>query len=70
MEIEIEDYLSKDEIKSIVEQELRSSIRSKLSHEEDVQRIFSNLCYRTIFKYIDEIVPNSKGIIQKKTLKK
>lgn len=67
MEINIKDcgvYLSKDEIKSIIQSEFRQAIRDQMSSSEEVERILSNLCYNVVFKYIDEIVPNSKEKIQ------
>lgn len=59
MEIKIEDYLSNEEIKEIVQDELRTQIRQFFSgSEENTQRLLSNLAYHVVREELDKIVPN------------
>ena len=67
MEIKIEDYLSKEEIKEIVESELREQIKNHFQNETNSQRLLSNLSYHIIFNEIDKTIPNSQELIVSKT---
>jgi len=59
MEIKIEDYLDQQEIKEIVQDELRNQIRKFFSgSEENTQRLLSNLAYAIVRDEVDKIVPN------------
>lgn len=69
MNINIEDYLSDDEIKSIIEEEFRNKIKSMFSTEKEVTRIITNLGYYNTFKIIEEEVPNFKNSIKEQTKK-
>ena len=68
MEINIVDYLSCDEIKSIFEQELRTTIRSSLSKEANTQ--FSNIIYRTTYNVIDEVFKENGRDLRKELVDK
>lgn len=68
MEINIHDYLSHDEIKSICEQELRTTIRSSLSKEANTQ--FSNIIYRTAYNVIDEVFRENERDLRKELVDK
>lgn len=67
MNIEISNYLSHDEIKEIVEDELRAQIRNHFSNEENARRLLSNLSYQIIFDEVDKTVTESKSVIADKT---
>lgn len=69
MNINIEDYLSEDKIKSIVEEEFRDKIKSMFSTEKEINRIITNLGYYNTFKIIEEEVPNFKNSIKEQTKK-
>ena len=59
MEIKIEDYLDHEEIKEIVQDELRNQVRKFFSgSEENTQRLLSNLAYEIVRDEVDKIVPN------------
>ena len=68
MEINIVDYLSCDEIKSIFEQELRTTIRSSLSKEANTQ--CSNIIYRTTYNVIDEVFKENGRDLRKELVDK
>ena len=67
MEIKIEDYLDKSEIKEIVEEELRYKIKEMFKTERETCRILTNLGYYNTFKIIEEEIPDFKQIIKEKT---
>lgn len=69
MNINIEDYLSDNEIKLIIEEEFRNKIKSMFSTEKEISRIITNLGYYNTFKIIEEEVPNFKCIIKEQTKK-
>jgi hypothetical protein len=59
MEINFKDYLSDDEVKGIVQDELRIQVRKFFSGtEENTQRLLSNLAYSIVRDEVDKIVPN------------
>ena len=59
MEINFKDYLSDDEVKEIVQDELRIQVRKFFSGtEENTQRLLSNLAYSIVRDEVDKIVPN------------
>ena len=59
MEINFKDYLSDDEVKEIVQDELRIQVRKLFSGtEENTQRLLSNLAYSIVRDEVDKIVPN------------
>lgn len=59
MEINFKDYLSDDEVKEIVQDELRNQVRKFFSGtEENTQRLLSNLAYAIVRDEVDKIVPN------------
>lgn len=69
MNINIEDYLSDNEIKTIIEEGFRDKIKSMFRTEEEVSRIITNLGYYNTFKIIEEEVPNFKNSIKEQTRK-
>ena len=69
MNIEIENYLSDDEIRQIVEEEFRDRIKSLFRTEKEITRIVTNLGYYNTFKIIENEVPNFKELIKEQTKK-
>jgi len=65
--INITDYLSQEEIKSIVADQLRESIKAMFKSESDAQRLLSNLSYQIVFDEIDKVIPNSRELVIEKT---
>lgn len=66
-EINVEDYLSQDEIKQIVIDQVKSEVRELFKTEENAKRILSNLSYELVFNEIDKVIPNSRQLIIEKT---
>lgn len=58
MEINITDYLDKEEIKEIVSDELRQQIKLHFKNEENAKRLLSNLAYEIVTEEVNKIVPN------------
>lgn len=56
MEINIENYLSKEEIKEIVKEEVSCAIKEKFKKESDIERIITNLSYEFLFKAVSEAI--------------
>lgn len=56
MEINIEDYLSEDEIKDIVKEQFAYAVREKFRTEKDIERILTNLSYEFLFQEIDKAI--------------
>lgn len=52
--IDINDYLSKEEIKEIAEQELRAAFREQLHKEADVERVLTNLSLEYVHALVAE----------------
>lgn len=68
MNVNIEEYLSGDEIKNIIVQEFRSHIQQHFKKESDMQRILTNTAYLTIYKELNEITDNQAERIIKDKL--
>lgn len=66
MEIKIEDYLSDDDIKEILQNELRVQVRNHFSNEESAKRLLSNLAYHIVKEEVNKIVPNYEEDLVKK----
>ena len=66
MNINFKDYLSKEEIKEIVIDELRKEARNHFCNEKEFTRILTNISYYELWKKIEEEVPNSQDIIKEK----
>lgn len=65
--LNVSDYVSKDEMKEIVIEEMKARVRSLFNNEENTKRILSNLSYQIVFDEVDKIIPNSKELIVSKT---
>ena len=74
LEINLEDYLTTDEIKDVIRDEFAASVAKTLSNETDLTRIIGNIAHEIVFdevkKYIPEfkelLVENVKELIEKK----
>ena len=63
MQINVEDYLSKEEITEMIRYQLNVAIR------KDAERILSNTAYAVVFEAVDKALDNkAKDIIKEKTL--
>lgn len=69
IKINIEDYLSEQEIKEIFVDEVRSQAAKFFANESNAQRLLINLSYNLIFEEVDKIIPNSRQVIIDKTIK-
>ena len=66
MNINFKDYLSEEEIKEIIIDELRKEARNHFCNEKEFTRILTNISYYELWKKIEEEVPNSQDIIKEK----
>ena len=66
MMINFKDYLSEEEIKEIIIDELRKEARNHFCNEKEFTRILTNISYYELWKKIEEEVPNSQDIIKEK----
>ncbi len=63
MEINVEDYLDRDEIKDIIKNQIRYIV------ERDAERLLTNSAYYVVFKAVDEALDNSaKEFIKAKAI--
>lgn len=70
MNVNIEDYLSDNEIKSIIEEEFRNKIKSIFNTEKEISRIITNLGYYNTFKIIEEEIPGFRETVKEQTKKR
>lgn len=70
MNINFKDYLSDEEIKEIIIDELRKEAREHFCNEKEFTRILTNISYYELWKKIEEEVPNSQDIIKGKVKEK
>lgn len=70
IEINIKDYMSDEEIKSIIEDEIVKETRRTLCNEKEITRILTNISYYELWRKIEEEVPNCQEIIKEKTKEK
>jgi hypothetical protein len=72
MEIQVEKYLSEDEIKEIIKEEIRYKIQSVIRKDDDLDRILANTYYETVWMMVEETLEEDKALkdlIRKNTLK-
>lgn len=69
-EINIKDYMSEEEIKVIIEDEIVRETRRTLCNEKEITRILTNVSYYELWKKIEQEVPNCQEIIKEKTKEK
>lgn len=62
MEIQVEKYLSEDEIKEIVKEEVRDKIQSIIRKENNLDRILTNTYYKTVWMVVEETLGEDKKL--------
>lgn len=67
LKINVYDFLDEDEIKDIVVQEFKNSIRRELNSHE-FERHMSNITYLDVYEEVDKITPNYKETIAEKVV--
>lgn len=60
MEIKLEDYFSKEEIKDMVEDELRYAVRNVFNNKSEFEHIISNISYKVVWNMIDEQIKHDE----------
>ena len=63
MEINIQDYLTIDEIKDIIRDEFAASVARALSKETDLTRIIGNIAHDIVFNEVGKYIPNYKELL-------
>ena len=65
--ISVQDVMSASEIKKIVEDEIRASVRHEILEENNIRRIISNSTYTTVYKMVDDSLDEDlTGLIKTK----
>lgn len=69
MNIDIEKYISEEEIKQIISEEIREYVRNHFRDKNDMERIFSNSAYHVLWKEVDSLYDgNMSQIIKDKII--
>lgn len=69
LKINIEDYLSKDEIKDECKSAIRSAIYHQFEKESELERLISNLSYEFLFKQVSECIgKDAEELIKNKVI--
>lgn len=68
--IDIKDYVSEEEIKDIINDEIRRIVRYYLNNEAELSRIITNISYKELWKQIELEVPNCEKILKEKTIER
>lgn len=68
--IDIKDYVSEEEIKDIINDEIRKSVRYHLNNEAELSRIITNISYKELWKQIELEVPNCETLLKQKTIER
>lgn len=66
----IKDYISEEEIKDIINDEIRRIVRYHLNNEAELSRIITNISYKELWKQIELEVPNCEKILKEKTVER
>lgn len=70
VKIDIESYLSEEEIKEICKDTMRGIIYNQFKKETDIDRVISNLSYEFLFKQISESIgEDAVALIKSKVIK-
>lgn len=70
MNINIKDYVSEEEIKDIIGDEIRRSVRYHMNTEAELSRIITNISYKELWKQIELEVPNCEKTLKEKTIER
>lgn len=65
MEINIQDYLTINEIKDIIRDEFAASVARVLSKETGLTRIIDNITHEIVFSEVGKYIPNYKELLTK-----
>lgn len=68
--MDIKDYVNEEEIKDIINDEIRRIVRYHLNNEEELSRIITNISYKELWKQIELEVPNCEKILKEKTVER
>lgn len=68
--IDIKDYVSEEEIKDIIGDEIRRSVRYHMNNEAELSRIITNISYKELWKQIELEVPNCEKTLKEKTIER
>lgn len=63
LKINIEDYLTIDEIKNVVRGEFAASVAKTLSKETDLTRIIGNMAHEIVFNEVKKYIPEFKELL-------
>lgn len=70
MNINIKDYISEEEIKDIIKDEIRRSVAYYMNTEAELSRIITNISYKELWKQIELEVPNCETLLKQKTIER
>lgn len=70
MNINIKDYVSEEEIKDIIKDEIRKIVRCNMNTEAELSRIITNISYNELWKQIELEVPNCETLLKQKTIER
>lgn len=63
LEINIEDYLTIDEIKDVIRDEFAASVAKTLSKETDLTRIIGNIAHEIVFDEVKKYIPEFEELL-------
>lgn len=63
LKINIEDYLTIDEIKDVIRDEFAASVAKTLSKETDLTRIIGNIAHEIVFDEVKKYIPEFKELL-------
>ena len=66
----IKDYVNEEEIKDIINDEIRRIVRYHLNNEAELSRIITNISYKELWKQIELEIPNCEKILKEKTIER
>lgn len=69
LEINIEDYLTIDEIKDVIRDEFAASVAKTFSKETDLTRIIGNIAHEIVFDEVKKYIPEFKELLVKNVKK-
>lgn len=66
----IKDYVNEEEIKDIINDEIRRIVRHRLNDEAELSRIITDISYKELWKQIELEIPNCEKILKEKTVER
>lgn len=67
IEIDVDEFISSDDIREICLDEIRMAIRKQFKSDSDTKRIIGNIGYEIIKNEIEKIIPNFTEMIAEQT---